>query len=459
MKINKRKRSKVALRTLVLMAIVMAITGCNNNAGIDNGIITGELKMVGGGPLPAITIRAEGLTAGSTSPGQLSRYTTVQGMDGHYTIPNCKVGVYNVTYYIPQFSQGYLYKISLRDGNPSSGGGGGEVEPVSRVSQKKISPKQGNYTIDAYVESGQSYIMPTIYLEKEAASGIGVLTGHVYNAKGRNIAVAGATVTVDSSASWTDVTDETGSFTIAGITAGKSYPISVTAPGYTAPETAVQASVGIGQTVTQDLYIEPMLAAIRGNISVEGKFSSYITWDQMVQLTVSGKGSAWDEQIQITGNGWFDIAVPAFLPGYEVTVVALEPLFNESSTVLVPKLTPNQIYRVPDGDLVLSINHKSVTVMIKPPVGESPVSGTFINVKASGGGNTINTVEARPGSTSYTCRIDVPYGMISFITIGATAANAAWAEASELTYDVNENFSQIVYLLLGGGTAGTGTTP
>ena len=461
MKPRMGKRIKYAVRSLMLFGIVLAITGCNNAVGIDNGAISGELKLVGGGPLPAIAVRAEALgNAPAGSPAQFVRMQNVQGMDGRYFITDVPVGVYQMQYYIPEYSQGYLYQITLIGGAPGTGdagggddGGGGHL--AAKVSSKRVRPKQAAAQMQALVESGKTYVMPTIYIERVDASGIGVFTGHVYNSKGKNIPVNGASVTVGGNASWSDTTDETGMFTISGITAGESYAVAVTAPGYTPPANPPQISVGMGQTVTQDIFMDPMLATIRGNIVVDGKFADYIDWTTMVHVTVTGKGSGWnDDAVAITNNGWFEVAVPAYLPGYDVTVVALEPLFDESSTVTVPKLMPNQIHRIEDGDLLLHIKHKSVTCKIIPPLGESPIANTYINVTATGAGtgtSVINTVEARASGTGYTCRIDVPYGLISFATQGANSANTVWQDAMATTYDINDYFSQTIYLLLGGG--------
>jgi len=464
------KTFKIISRLLIITTIFGLLTGCKMNGGLENGTIKGRLLVDDpkGGPIPPVKIYC--YVKGSTAQTSWHKTIITKPNQGEYVIPDVPIGVYEVQYIIQGYETGWAWFVNVHN-SPSEMDGDDTGDDTSRNTLRQNDDDNGSdsdlaaTTQTAYVESGQTYVMPDIHLVKRESYGVGSVAGYVYHKFGRMIPVPDAKVifTLSDSSSGNGnsnggsnggtarykqlgkttnlpqtfivKTNEEGKYMISNLKAGKQYSVTVSAAGFKPPENDIKVRIAKNKTTRLDIYLEPESAVIRGKINISP--SKFTPWAQnlannLIAISISGIGGIFsNDNIQLDGSLFFEVEVPALLPNYTISTSAKNPVFDGTSKYVVPRLTPGQIYDIPEGSITVSLAHKQVIVRFYPKLDEEnpsiqikPPDGSIIEIEAkstgpAGGGaggssGLIDTIHAYPAGDAYETTIDMPYGEATF---------------------------------------------
>lgn len=449
---------KAVLFFLGILFLVV-LSGCTNSGGVENGAISGTLKLMGddGMPsdqeLPGITIRVDGTEDASSN---FSRTTIVESSTGEYTIPDLPVGNYQLRIIAPPYSDAFAYTLQIWDGFPASTNGtipttaGGtqsdagndkKIAPVYVPSaEEAVSPSykitsttQSNATAlgqvistaSAIVGSGETYIMPSLYLVKsDTIPDDGMIKGQVLNVVAQTY-VADATIMVTDSSGkqHTTVTKDDGSFSIANVFPGtgsilveKSGLIFSPNGDTTLGGQSQSITVPEGRILDLELYMTPGDATLSGIISSETALEQS-DWDR-VHITVQGVSLA-DDDIEYNAPR-FNLKVPTGLPSYTVEIFGDIIATDTADTVMGP-LKVGATYPVVGLEIDLKRADIRVKVFAASPAGLPPNAGSIISIRTDKGQLVDCIFDGGSLTSGESILKDVPHGQRTFTTSGGSA--------------------------------------
>ncbi|PKK92157.1 MAG: hypothetical protein CVV64_01695 [Candidatus Wallbacteria bacterium HGW-Wallbacteria-1] len=440
---------------VLFVFLVVALSGCTNSGGVENGTITGKLMIMGndGMPsnqvLPDITVRADAYNSADNS---FSRTSIVDSSTGEYVIGDLPVGIYALRFIAPPYSDGFAYILQVNDGYPATSGGtipntgaaaggGNANKQVARDDEAPAVPEAsfkitdsssttvqttGNVmgSSNAIVESGKTYEMPTIYLVKsDTIPKVGSVRGTVINVFTQQ-PVDGATVSLTDSQNtlYTTVTNSEGVFNITEVFPG-SGTIKTEKSGLIFIADGDEDHVGQDQNiiipenrrVEVELYMTPGKATLAGVIDTEFSLEA-ADWER-IHIAVDGVALREEDITGTLPN--FNIKVPSGMNSYVVRIFG-DIVQPDSSNVVVGPLRVGSVNPVTGLAAVLKTATVNVKVVASSPNGLTPEKGQMLSVSTDKGQHTDVTF---PGNSSMTAPSElskVPYGKRKFKTRGAT---------------------------------------
>lgn len=220
--------------TGLLLLMIFYVIGCSGSAGVSNGAIKGRITTTDGNDLPQVKIRVEGRNDSMPEDNPYSRYVVVDNSDGNFIVSDVPVGVYAITAYAVG------YEMTGTEGEVSSSGATTEL------------------SLDAIIENGKTYELPTIYVKKRSSNQPGSVKGTVYD-RALLVPLASATVSIGG---FTVNTDSNGEYEIGGlIPSDTPQSVDCIASGFkqysTSPPDSVSTAVYIvpGKEVIYDVYL------------------------------------------------------------------------------------------------------------------------------------------------------------------------------------------------------------
>jgi hypothetical protein len=220
--------------TGLLLLMIFYVIGCSGSAGVSNGAIKGRITTTDGNDLPQVKIRVEGRDEDMPDNNPYSRYVVVDNSDGMFVVPDVPVGVYTITAYAVG------YEMTGTEGQVSASGATTEL------------------ALDAIIENGKTYELPTIYVKKRSSNQPGSVKGTVYD-RALLVPLNSATVSIGG---FSVNTDSNGEYEIGGlIPQDTPQTVDCIASGFkqysTSPPDSVSTSVYIvpGKEVIYDVYL------------------------------------------------------------------------------------------------------------------------------------------------------------------------------------------------------------
>jgi hypothetical protein len=405
--------------------------------------------------LPGITIRVDGTEAADDN---FSRTTIVESTTGEYYLADMPVGNYQLRIIAPPYSDAFAYTLQIWDGfpattngtiPPTSGGGQADAgmdkktAPVYVPSAQEAMETGASYkitsssqsgatttgqiisTASAIVGSGETYIMPVLYLVKsDTIKKDGMVKGKVLNVVAQTY-VADATLMVTDSANQqhTTVTRADGSFSIADVYPGPAQIKAeksglIFAPnGDTAAGGTPQAiTVPEGRILELELYMTPGKATLSGIIESDTALEQD-DWDR-IHLTVQGVSLA-EEDIEYNAPR-FNLKVPTGLPSYTVEIFG-DIIESDTSDTIMGPLKVGATYPVTGLKVKLKRANIRVKVFAASPAGLRPAAGSVVAIRTDKG-QLVDCIFDGTSLTSGEALLkDVPHGKRTFTTSGGSA--------------------------------------
>ena len=424
---NKRWYMNLFVVTALFLMFVWMV-GCSGNAGLKNGAIKGKVSLVNGGALPAVKIRAEGIS------GDISRYTITDRSDGTFYVPDVPVGVYDL------FFQVEGYEIANVTGSDTSGEGDGSSNGYVDSGVK------------CYIENGNVYEIPAIYFKRITSTAPGVISGHVYS-QTTGQPISGSVVAVNGTAIAT-VSDINGRYILSNIGVG-AQTLVVSKEAYTT--TSIEIHIVSDTEVVRDIRLPSATATINGNVIADNYPSLFNTEWANVIVTVDGVRVT----SQITAeNGNYSVDVPVGPSSY--TLRLNHPYVNETIVRVDGPLTDGQVKQASDAHVRWKTG--TVTVQVWTNVDQDDNDDRCVVITTYGDGDGLVTfVDTDPpfttGGTDFmasTVFTNVPTGERLFSTLGASSlespplpATSNYADITDQKVNVREG-AQTISLFVGG---------
>ena len=403
--------------------MIIYVIGCKGSAGVRNGAIKGKVALVGGGTLPAVKVRAEGIRneGGST----ISRYTITDRSDGSFYIPNVPVGIYEIYFQVEG------YEIASITGQDTSGEGETSGSLNGYI----------NSGIKAYIENGNVYEIPTVYFKKIVSRAPGTISGHIYS-QVTGQAISGAVVAIGNSTLAT-ISDINGRYVLSNVPAG-AVTLVVSKEGY---ETVnVDVNVVADTEITRDIRLPSAHATINGNL-VPDNYPDLFNdeWDNII-VTVDGV------EAEVNVNpGKYTVHVPIGPSSYTIRIN--HPYIDETIVRVDGPLTEGQVIQAPDAHIRWKTG--TVTVQVWTNTDQDGNDDRCVVLTEYGIGDGlcvfVDTDDAfgNPGtdfmaSTTFT---EVPIGKRKFETVGAASLDGDNTDR-DVEINVHEG-SQTVSIFVG----------
>jgi len=355
----------LAIITLLLLSTYIMI-GCKGSAGIRNGAIRGKVQVVGGGTLPAVTVRAEAVDRAVTDKEPISEYVVVTNVDGTFEIPSVPVGIYKMYFQV----EGYEvlggtttapYAGGTAGGSTTTGGGttgegstGGTTTGGSTTGTGEMSLITDS-GVKAYVQSGRTYELPTIWLRKLADIKPGKITGHVYDQQSGII--AGALVYLENTF-FSTVSDSNGKYTLSNVPLG-TYTLKASKEGYKdSPGITINMVSGNEAAyIVRDIRLEPEDATITGVIQPKNYPGLFDEIYDKIQVVVEGT----DAHTTASG-GRYTLTVPIGPSSYKVRFI--HPFVEDTYVLVQGPLTAGQTVSAPTAELTYKTRQVTVQAFV-----------------------------------------------------------------------------------------------